>query len=257
MKLVENWKTIAKRAHSMWAQYLGLFCLMLPEFIYMVWDRDTNPRLWWWLGVGLIIYGIIGRIKDQGISRSPAWVIFLALLMSIGSSPAPGQAAPVSEQAFSKVAVPLVLKWEGSHRCKDDRSMHCSYLDQIASPPVWTHCHGETKGSGPGLRFNDRQCADMLGVRLIEFRKGLHAYFTPETKQDRLTPHRDAAYVSLAYNAGQRAIGKSTATRRLNAGNIAGGCKALTWWNKAGGRVVRGLVNRRGEEYRLCMRGLG
>jgi GH24 family phage-related lysozyme (muramidase) len=65
----------------------------------------------------------------------------------------------------------------------------------------------------------------------------------------------------LAYgvvcNVGIAGAGKSTATRRLNAGDIAGGCQALTWWNKAGGRVVRGLVNRRAEEFALCMDGLG
>ena len=50
--------------------------------------------------------------------------------------------------------------------------------------------------------------------------------------------------------------GDSTATRRLNAGNIIGGCTALTWWNKAGQRVVRGLALRRGEERDLCMMGV-
>ena len=87
------------------------------------------------------------------------------------------------------------------------------------------------------------------------YRAGLHRYFSAATKAARLTAERDAAYVSLAYNAGVAGIGKSTATRRLNAGDIRGGCKALGWWNKAGGRVVRGLVNRRADETRLCLIG--
>ena len=90
----------------------------------------------------------------------------------------------------------------------------------------------------------------------MTYRDGLHEYFTRETKGSRLTPERDAAYVSLAYNAGIRGIGRSTATRRLNDGDIVGGCKAIGWWNKAGQRVVRGLVNRRADEVQLCLRGV-
>nr|WP_231119180.1 glycoside hydrolase family protein [Rhodovulum sp. MB263] len=48
--------------------------------------------------------------------------------------------------------------------------------------------------------------------------------------------------------------GRSTATRRLSEGDVPGACEALTWWNKAGGRVVAGLRNRRTEEYGYRMR---
>ena len=105
--------------------------------------------------------------------------------------------------------------------------------------------------------MSDAQCADLLEREAVEYREALHVYFTPETLSQRLPPERDAAYVDLAYNAGVRGAGRSTATRRLNAGDVAGGCQALTWWNKAGRRVVRGLVRRRSDEYRLCMMGLG
>lgn len=96
----------------------------------------------------------------------------------------------------------------------------------------------------------------MLAREVHSYRDGLHGYFTPETRSERLTAHRDAAYTSLAYNVGVAGAGKSTATRRLNAGDIRGGCEAIGWWNKAGQRVVRGLVNRRADEVALCLRGL-
>ena len=67
MKLIPNWKRIAKRAHSMWALYLSLVALVLPELIFAIWTVDTNPRLWWFVGVALLVYGIWGRLKDQGI----------------------------------------------------------------------------------------------------------------------------------------------------------------------------------------------
>jgi GH24 family phage-related lysozyme (muramidase) len=62
--------------------------------------------------------------------------------------------------------------------------------------------------------------------------------------------------VSLAYNVGVAATSKSTAVRRLNAGNIRDGCEAIGWYNRAGGRVVRGLVNRRADDTKLCLAGL-
>jgi len=155
--------------------------------------------------------------------------------------------ASTSEAATMRVLVPLVAKWEGKK--------NTAYLDTIASPAVWTVCYGETRGVNRGDTYTDAQCAEMLERGLVTFRDGLHQYFTRETKGLRLTPERDAAYVSLAYNAGIHGIGKSTATRRLNAGDIAGGCEAIGWWTRAGNRVVRGLVNRRADEVQLCLRG--
>lgn len=263
MRLIPNAGAVARRAFSMWANYLGILCLILPELIYWLFEIDTNPRLWFWLGLGLIVAGIIGRITDQGIdnpkdarffSSGAAMLIAMAALFPRESADPETTEPPANYSSaytladFDAVAVPLIAKWEGLRTE--------AYLDTIASPPVWTVCYGETKGVKEGDSYTERQCREMLAREVREYRDGLHGYFTPETISQRLTAHRDAAYTSLAYNAGIRAIGNSTATRRLNAGDIAGGCEALGWWNKAGGRVVRGLVNRRAEESELCRRGL-
>ncbi len=263
MRLIPNAGAVARRAFSMWASYLGILCLILPELIYFFFEIDTNPRLWFWLGLGLIFAGIVGRITDQGIdhpkdarffsSAAVALVAMASIQALLGyeeeRAPDPVSTSPTYTIAeFDAVAVPLIGKWEGLRTT--------AYLDTIASPPVWTVCYGETKGVQQGDTYTEAQCAAMLAREVREYRSGLHRYFTPETKAERLTAHRDAAYTSLAYNVGIVGAGKSTATRRLNAGDIRGGCEALGWWNKAGGRVIRGLVNRRAEETRLCLRGL-
>lgn len=67
MKLVPNAKRIAMRSHSMWAFYWSFIVLAAPELIFYIWQIDTNPRLWYVLGLVLLAYGIIGRLKDQGI----------------------------------------------------------------------------------------------------------------------------------------------------------------------------------------------
>lgn len=159
--------------------------------------------------------------------------------------PTPNYSAGYSLQDFDAVAVPLIAKWEGLRLT--------AYQDIVG---VWTVCYGETKGVRPGDTYTKAQCDEMLRREIRAYRSDLHDYFTAETKARRLTAHRDAAFTSVAYNAGPGAIGKSTATRRLNAGEIEGACNALTWWNKAGGRVIRGLVNRRAEEQALCLEGL-
>lgn len=70
MKLVKNWRAVALKSHSMWAQYLALVCLIGPEVAFAVLGYDVAaPRLWWGLAVALSVYGIIGRIKDQGLAR--------------------------------------------------------------------------------------------------------------------------------------------------------------------------------------------
>lgn len=272
MRLIPNWKAVASRAHSMWAFYLSLFCLLLPEVIYWALEVDTNPRLWWFLGVALLIYGIFFRLKDQGIdttkTRSPALVGALAigLVLALGMSPngaahamsktptveliTPDVAITPSggtsyDTAFLEVSVPFIGRWEGL-RLE-------AYLDIVGVPTV---CYGETKGVTLGDNYTKTQCDAMFSQEVLDYRDRLRPALTSDTVANRLSLERDAAYTSLAYNVGVSGTAKSTAVRRLNQGDIAGGCEALGWWNKAGGRVVRGLVNRRAEETDLCMRGL-
>lgn len=147
--------------------------------------------------------------------------------------------------AFLAVALPLISQWEGKR--------NQAYLDIVGVPTI---CYGSTRGVQIGDYKTDKECLDLLKAEVLEYREGLHRYFTRETKEQRLPPKRDAAFVSLAYNVGVAGAGNSTATRRLNSGDIPGACTALTWWNKAGGRVIRGLVNRRTQEYDLCMEGV-
>lgn len=176
-----------------------------------------------------------------------------ALLLSVliaFSAVSPERAAfagqyPYSQEEFLEVAVPLVARWEG----KRNRA----YQDVIG---VWTICFGTTRGVRPGDYKTDAECEALLRSEIIEYRHGLHRYFTDTTKSHRLTPERDAAYTSLAINVGWVTAGKSTATRRLNAGDIRGGCIALTWYNKAGGKIWRGLVRRRSNECELCLIGV-
>lgn len=263
MRFIRNAGRVARAAHSMWAIYLGIVCLWAPDAIYWTLGIDTSPRLWFLIANALLVYGAVGRLLDQSIDRdtmhSPAWIVAFVVVVGVvgalatadrpSSEPVPSASVATTaipaEAAFLGHAVPLVAKWEGLRTE--------AYLDPVGIPTV---CYGETKGVALGDRYTPEECRAMLERELLSYRAGLHRHFTAETKAQRLPPTRDAAYTSFAYNVGVAGAGGSTAVRRLNAGNIPGGCEALTWWNKAGGRVLRGLVNRRAEERDLCLVGV-
>ncbi|MGH1417154.1 MAG: lysozyme [Pelagimonas sp.] len=256
---------VMRRTHSFRALILGLLGLFVPEILYATFGIEPDPYLRFQLVALAIAYGVVGRLIKQENERYH-WLSVLVLVIAgflVWQAWQPGlppdvtavvkveeQAAiaePVigAEAAFLEIAVPLAAKWEGLRLV--------AYLDPVG---VLTVCYGETKGVKPGDSYTKAECDEMLGRRLLEFRTGLHRYFTRETIADRLPPTRDAAYGSFAYNVGVSGAGGSTAIKRLNAGNIAGGCEALTWWNKAGGRVFLGLTRRRAEERDLCLEGV-
>ena len=246
MKLVDDWRRIVSISLSFWMQIVGLLVLIIPEARYMLTRQDSDPYLSWWLGVILLFAGIVGRLFRQSDS---GWrevlrlvgvlgIAFLLAIVLTGNA----RAAPVSEEATLAVAVPFIAQEEGEELK--------AYLDIVGVPTI---CSGSTRGIRLGMTMTRAQCRALLRA---EYRHGLHRYFTPATIEHRLTPKRDTAYTSVAFNCGIGAIGKSTATRRLNAGDIRGGCQAIGWWNKAGGRVIRGLANRREREVSLCLHGL-
>lgn len=136
------------------------------------------------------------------------------------------------------------------------------YLDAVG---VATACDGITTYQGKPLRrdhhFTEAQCAEMLEEELVKHAipamrctPGIALSHDPRTELRREGPRFLA--ISLAYNVGVGNYCSSTARRRFNAGEYDAGCAAATWWNKAGGRVLRGLTKRRGKESLVCTEGL-
>ncbi|MCT4654224.1 MAG: lysozyme [Cohaesibacter sp.] len=249
MQLISDWRRVMALSLSFWMQFVGFLVLVVPEIWFYATGQDYDPFVTWWLGVCLLLAGLVGRFFKQSLSTWREWLrivgIVLAVLVLSVFLAGKAFAAPVSENEALAVAVPHIAKEEGKR--------NKAYKDIVG---VATICFGSTRGVKMGMYKSDAECLELLRSEVAEYRHKLHRYFSETTINNRLTAKRDAAYTSLAFNCGIRGIGRSTAVRRLNAGNIKGGCKALTWWNKAGGRVIRGLVKRRAREYQLCMAGL-
>jgi lysozyme len=69
-ELIPEWKDVALRSYSMWAIYLGLLSLVVPSLLFLFWSIESNPLLWGWLGLALLIGGGLGRVvRQRSISR--------------------------------------------------------------------------------------------------------------------------------------------------------------------------------------------
>lgn len=245
MKLVHNWRRVVLISISFWAQVFGILSLIIPEIIFVFTGVDFDPALLWWAGILLLVLGLLGRLLRQTDNMVIEWfrifgslVVLLALSVLLASK-------VWADDGSLNFSVPLIAKWEGLRTE--------AYLDIVGVPTI---CYGATRGVKLGMVKTVDECNEMLRHEVSEYRAGWLNYVDRCAKSFGLTPKREAAYTSLAYNVGISGAGKSTATRRLNDGNIKGGCHAIGWWNKAGGRVVRGIVNRRSEETALCLEGL-
>jgi lysozyme len=118
---------------------------------------------------------------------------------------------------------------------------------------VPTVCFGATRGVKMGDTHTPAECKAMLGTALVEFETNMRRCLVAP---DRIPDKPYVAFLSVSYNIGSRAFCGSTIARKANVGDIRGACDALLAWNKAGGRVVQGLVNRRAAERKLCLEGL-
>lgn len=144
--------------------------------------------------------------------------------------------------AAAALAIALIGGWEGLRLT--------SYQDVIG---VWTACYGETAGIKPGMKFTKAQCDAMFLPSIQKHEAGMRACLKAP---DAIPIRSYVAFVSLTYNIGVGGFCKSSIARYANAGDLRKACDAIKLYNRAGGRVVRGLVNRRADEHKLCIEGL-
>ncbi|UDF29402.1 UNVERIFIED_ORG: lysozyme [Roseateles sp. XES5] len=144
--------------------------------------------------------------------------------------------------ALLAAAVALIGSWEGLRTV--------AYRDVVGIPTV---CYGETRGVSMGDSYTAEECRAMLGDGIVEFEQGMRKCLTAP---DAIPAKSYVAFLSLSYNIGNRAFCGSTVARRANAGDVRGACEAILMWDKAGGRRVQGLANRRADERRICLQGV-
>lgn len=131
--------------------------------------------------------------------------------------------------------------WEGDKKV--------AYADKLAYG-LPTVCNGHT---GPevkvGAVWSKEQCDAILIQNLTLHGQGVLACTVVPLNQNQFD-----AFTSLAFNIGTRAFCGSTLVKLLNQGDYTGACVQITRWDRAGGRQVRGLTNRRTAEKALCLK---
>ena len=118
-----------------------------------------------------------------------------------------------------------------------------AYQDSVG---VWTIGYGHTKGVKPGMTITQEEAEQMLESELAEYEGYVEKYVTVP-----LTQNQFDALVVWVYNLGPTNFRKSTLLKELNSGDYTAASKEIKRWNKAGGKVLAGLVKRREAEAQL------
>lgn len=116
---------------------------------------------------------------------------------------------------------------------------------------IWTIGYGTTTAAGvgtikEGMRITEAVAEMWLHKSLASYEATVNKGMTREATQNQYD-----AMVSLCYNIGAGGFLKSTVLRKFNAGDFEGAMKAFALWNKAGGKVLDGLIKRRRDEAAL------
>jgi len=144
---------------------------------------------------------------------------------------------------INKATIDLVKEFEG---CK-----LTAYRDAVG---VWTIGYGTTARAGlgiiptGGMTITQAEADQLLADGLNKFADQIR----PMIEAD-LNDNQFGACVSLAYNIGAYGFNRSTALEKINAGDYAKAADAFLLWNKAGGKVLKGLVRRREAERKLFL----
>ncbi|WP_304192982.1 lysozyme, partial [Lentibacter algarum] len=141
---------------------------------------------------------------------------------------------------LNKASLDLIKRWEG-----------CKLKAYKCSAGVWTVGYGLTTAAGfievgPDTVITQAEADWYLEKTIEKFLAEIKPAITAAINENEL-----GAFTSLAYNIGPTQFRKSSALRHFNQGSKDRVPTSIRMWRKAGGKVVKGLVNRREAEVDL------
>lgn len=142
----------------------------------------------------------------------------------------------------NQAGVDLIKKWEGWR----STAYYCS-------AKVLTIGYGHTSMAGPpkvhkGMKITKAQGEEILKRDLGKYEA---AVVSACGRDARYTDNQFAAMVSLCYNIGPGNFKKSSVARYMRNNQPEVAATRFAPWNKAAGKVLKGLVRRRADETRL------
>ncbi|WP_121118419.1 lysozyme [Croceibacterium ferulae] len=198
------------------------------------------------------IFDAVRLILGRGISRSEVTRLDDAIDQAITSETTTG-----GERMIGDAGLRLIREFEGCAKRRSDGTVE-AYPDPGTGGAPWTIGWGSTtdedgKAITPGAVWAQERCDARFATHVAQFAEELAALLG-ESATGR---NQFDALVSLAYNIGTQALASSTLLRMHLAGDHAGAAEQFGRWNRAGGRVLAGLVRRRAAETALYRRADG
>lgn len=150
----------------------------------------------------------------------------------------------------------LIKKWEGYEKRLPNGNC-VAYLDRLVRPALrspgypglWTIGYGCTEGVYEGLEWTEAQAEKALLTEVSKHARAVDTIFAGI----KLDENQRAALISASYNFGPGYL-KGSILRAMQKGDEQAAADAFLALNHAGGRVVRGLTNRRREERALFLK---
>ena len=124
------------------------------------------------------------------------------------------------------------------------------YLDPIGIPTIGygaTYYPNKKKVTMKDKPLTEKESSDLLKEMMVTYENDVKRLVKRELNQNQFD-----ALVSFTYNLGSANLGKSTLLKKINANTCDKTIKdEFLKWNKAGGKVLNGLIRRRNAEAEL------
>lgn len=158
---------------------------------------------------------------------------------------------------INKEALDLIKRWEGYHTRLPDGSCK-AYLDKLVKPAyrspgypgLWTIGYGCTEGVYEGLVWSEKQATNALLTEIAKHERAVDNL----TKDIKLDENQRGALVSFSYNLGPAVLARSALLKKLLKGDEKGAAEEFLKYRKAGGKVYKGLIERRKDERALFLK---
>ncbi|MXO89518.1 lysozyme [Pontixanthobacter aquaemixtae] len=202
------------------------------------------------------IFDTVRKMLGRGFKQHEVDALDGALDQALGSEENSGQDSGPSgpclcPTAIGSAGIALIKQFEGCARLRTDGLVE-AYPDPGTGGDPWTIGWGATGRGldgmgriGPGTVWTRAQCDARLESDLVRYAddvaRALDGCATTQNQFD--------ALVSFHYNTG--AIGRATLSKCHKQGDYAGALREFARWNRAGGRVLKGLTRRRTAEAAL------
>lgn len=126
----------------------------------------------------------------------------------------------------------------------------CKLISYKCPAGIWTIGYGQTKGIKEGMTWTQNQADEDLVKTALEVLNRAIKY-SPILAT--VNMEKQAAIADFIYNLGVGNYAKSTLKKKVDAGDWIAASSEIKKWDKAAGKVLKGLTVRRAKEAALLL----